>query len=144
MKIIYQTTVNATGGRDGHVASEDGVLTLDVRVPQEMGGPVGGFTNPEQLFAAGYAACFDSALNLVARQQKLKINSSVSATVGLQMAVPTSFNLAVSLAVRIEGVEQATAQELLAKAHATCPYSKAIRNNVEVSLTLIDELQHHA
>ncbi|QHV96587.1 organic hydroperoxide resistance protein [Spirosoma endbachense] len=144
MRTVYQTTVNATGGRDGQVASDDGVLSLDVRVPQSMGGPAGAFTNPEQLFAAGYAACFDSALNLVARQQKLKINSTVSATVGLQMADPTNFNLAVSLAVRIEGVDHITAQKLLDKAHATCPYSKAIRNNVEVSLTFIDELLDHA
>ncbi len=138
MKTVYQTTVKAVGGRDGQVASEDGVLTLDVRVPQSMGGPAGSFTNPEQLFAAGYAACFDSALNLVARQQKLKINSTVSATVGLQMTDPTNFNLAVELAVQIEGTDKATAQALLEKAHATCPYSKAIHNNVQVNLQLID------
>ncbi|UHG93083.1 organic hydroperoxide resistance protein [Spirosoma oryzicola] len=138
MKTVYQTTVKAVGGRDGQVASEDGVLTLDVRVPQSMGGPAGSFTNPEQLFAAGYAACFDSALNLVARQQKLKINSTVSATVGLQMTDPTNFNLAVELAVQIEGPDKATAQALLEKAHATCPYSKAIHNNVQVNLQLID------
>lgn len=138
MKTIYQTTVNATGGRDGQVASEDGALTLDVRAPKSLGGPGGAYTNPEQLFAAGYAACFDSALNLVARQQQLKINSAVSATVDLQMTDPTTFNLAVALAVRVDGVDKATAQELLTKAHATCPYSKAIDNNVAVSLTLVD------
>ena len=138
MKTVYQTTVNATGGRDGQVVSADGALTLDVRAPESLGGPAGAFTNPEQLFAAGYAACFDSALNLVARQQKLKIDSAVSATVDLQMTDPTTFNLAVALAVRIDGTDKVTAQELLTKAHAICPYSKAIHNNVAVNLTLVD------
>lgn len=138
MKTVYQTTVVATGGRDGQVASEDGTLALEVRVPQSMGGPAGSFTNPEQLFAAGYAACFDSALNMVARQQQVKINSTVSATVGLIMAAPTNFNLAVTLAVQIDGPDRATAQRLLDAAHATCPYSKAIQHNVDVALQLVD------
>lgn len=138
MKTIYQTTVVAEGGRDGQVNSEDGALTLAVRTPQSMGGPAGNFTNPEQLFAAGYAACFDSALNLIARQQKVIISSTVSATVGLAMAAPADYNLAVTLAVQIDGPDRATAQQLLNAAHATCPYSKAIRNNVDVTLQLVD------
>lgn len=136
MKTIYETTASATGGRDGHVASADGVLDLDVRVPKSMGGPGGAYTNPEQLFAAGYAACFDSALNLIARQQKLKIQSTVSATVGLASSGPADFGLTVALSVRVEGTDAETAQALLEKAHETCPYSRAIRNNVEVSLSL--------
>ncbi|WP_266362925.1 organic hydroperoxide resistance protein [Tellurirhabdus rosea] len=136
MKTIYQTTATAVGGREGQVSSEDGVLTLEVRPPKALGGPAGDFTNPEQLFAAGYAACFDSALNMVARLRKVKITSSVSATVSLQMADATSFNIAVDLAVRMEGTDRATAQELLEQAHAVCPYSKAIRNNVVVTLHL--------
>jgi Ohr subfamily peroxiredoxin len=138
MNTIYQTKVVATGGRDGKVASEDGVLNLDVRVPNTMGGTGGAYTNPEQLFAAGYAACFDSALNHIARLERKKIQSKVTATVGLQMSETDGFNIVVSMDVEIAGVEKAVAQELLAKAHATCPYSKAIRNNVEVTLNLVE------
>lgn len=138
MKTIYETTASAVGGRDGRVTTEDGILNLAVRTPQSMGGPAGAFTNPEQLFAAGYAACFDSALQFVARARKQKITSSVSATVSLQVADSTDFRLGVNLAVRIDGTDPATAQELLEQAHATCPYSKAIQNNVAVSLQLIE------
>lgn len=138
MKTIYQTTATAVGGRNGQVSTADGILAVEVRTPKEMGGPEGAFTNPEQLFAAGYAACFDSALNLVARYQKEKITSAVSVSVALQMADPTSYNLAVDIAVRIEGTSREKAQELLMSAHATCPYSKAIQNNVVVNLTLLD------
>ena len=138
MNTIYQTKVVATGGRDGKVASEDGVLNLDVRVPNTMGGAGGAYTNPEQLFAAGYAACFDSALNHIARLERKKIQSKVTATVGLQMSQTDGFNIVVSMDVEIAGVEKSVAQELLSKAHATCPYSKAIRNNVEVTLNLVE------
>ena len=138
MNTIYQTKVVATGGRDGKVASEDGVLNLDVRVPNTMGGAGGAYTNPEQLFAAGYAACFDSALNHIARLERKKIQSKVTATVGLQMSQTDGFNIVVSMDVEIAGVEKSIAQELLAQAHATCPYSKAIRNNVEVTLNLVE------
>ncbi|SDC93389.1 organic hydroperoxide resistance protein [Williamwhitmania taraxaci] len=138
MNTIYQTKAVATGGRDGKVVSEDGVLNLDVRVPKSMGGAGGAYTNPEQLFAAGYAACFDSALNHIARLERKKIQSKVTATVGLQMEEATGFNIIVTMDVEITGVEKSVAQELLAKAHATCPYSKAIRNNVEVTLNLVE------
>ena len=138
MNTIYQTKAVATGGRDGKVVSEDGVLNLDVRVPNSMGGAGGAYTNPEQLFAAGYAACFDSALNHVARLQRAKIQTKVTATVGLQMSETDGFNIIVNMDVEIAGVEKSVAQELLAKAHATCPYSKAIRNNVEVTVNLVE------
>jgi len=139
MKPIYQTTVVAKGGRDGHVRSTDGVLDLDVRVPKELKGQGGPFTNPEQLFAAGYAACFDSALNHVARTEREDISSEVTATVGLKLAGLSGFELAVTLDVKISGVDKATAEKLLEKAHQTCPYSKAIHNNVDVKLNLITE-----
>lgn len=137
MKTIYQTKATATGGRDGKVTSEDGILELEVRVPKSMGGAGGAYTNPEQLFAAGYAACFDSALTFVSRLQKVKINSKVTATIGLQMSDTDGFNIAVVLDVEIIGIGRNLALELLEKAHAACPYSKAIRNNVDVKINLV-------
>jgi len=137
MKTIYQTKASATGGRNGQVKSEDGVLDLEVRIPKEMGGQGGAYTNPEQLFAAGYSACFDSALNLVARMDRIHLkDSKVSATVGIQ-AEANDFNIVVKLDVEIPGVERNIALDLLQKAHAVCPYSKAIRNNVNVELNLV-------
>jgi len=138
MNTVYQTKVTATGGRDGKVVSEDGVLALEVRIPKVMGGAGGAYTNPEQLFAAGYAPCFDSALNHVARLQKVKITSQTTATVGLNSSETSGFDLFVTLDVKIEGVERDVALGLLEKAHATCPYSKATRNNVEVKVNLVE------
>jgi len=137
MDAIYHTRVTAAGGRDGRVVSEDGVLQVEVRLPREMGGAGGSYTNPEQLFAAGYAACFDSALKFVARSQKVKIDSRVTAAVGLRASQTKSLDLCVELEVEITGVDSDTAHKLLAMAHATCPYSRAIQNNVDVSLNLI-------
>lgn len=135
MNAVYQTKAVATGGRNGKVATDDGLLNFEVRIPNSMGGPGGEYTNPEQLFAAGYAACFDSALNFVARSQKLKIESKTSVSVGLQSS-DGGFNLIVEIEVEINGVERSVAQDLLAKAHLTCPYSKAIHGNVDVKLSL--------
>jgi lipoyl-dependent peroxiredoxin len=137
MNPIYSTRVTATGGRDGKVVSEDGVLQVEVRVPKEMGGAGGSYTNPEQLFAAGYAACFDSALNFVALKQKLRIQSSITATVTLNTTESGAFELSVLLEASIEGVDRETAQKLLEQAHATCPYSRATRNNVDVQVKLL-------
>ncbi|GAA4850433.1 organic hydroperoxide resistance protein [Algivirga pacifica] len=134
-KTVYQTSVSVTGGRNGKVVSEDGLLELDVRMPNSLGGN-GGATNPEQLFAAGYAACFDSALNMVAQQEGLKISSEINAKVSLQMSETEGFNIAAELTAKIEGVAKDTAEKLLNMAHATCPYSKAISGNVEVSVSL--------
>ncbi|MBN1987866.1 MAG: organic hydroperoxide resistance protein [Bacteroidales bacterium] len=138
MNTIYETKVTATGGRDGRVTSEDGILDLNVRIPNAMGGQGGNYTNPEQLFAAGYSACFDSALNHVARLQRQKITSKTTAKVGLQASETDGFNIVVTIDVEIGGVDTQVANELLIKAHATCPYSKAIRNNVVVTLNLVD------
>ena len=137
MKPLFTTSVTATGGRNGKVTSQDGVLQMEVRMPKELKGPGGAFTNPEQLFAAGYAACFDSALNLAARLERKKIGSAVTATVGLKVACLSGMDLVVSLDVKVDGVEKDVAQKLLEKAHKLCPYSKAIRNNVDVIINLV-------
>ncbi|MDJ1500576.1 organic hydroperoxide resistance protein [Xanthocytophaga agilis] len=136
MKTIYETKATATGGRNGKVSTEDGILNLEVRIPNSMGGNGGNYTNPEQLFAAGYAACFDSALQFVARSQKLRIESQVTATVGLQSSETEGITLVTALEADIQGVDREVAQQLLEKAHATCPYSRAIHSNVNVSVTL--------
>lgn len=139
MKILYTATATATGaGRAGHVTSSDDVLDLDLVIPAEMGGPGGAGTNPEQLFAAGYAACFHSALQLVARQQKVSIaESSVTGEVGIGPD-GTGYGLAVTLTVALPGVETARAEELVATAHQVCPYSNATRGNVDVQLKVVD------
>lgn len=139
MKTLYQTSATVTGGRNGKITSENGALELEVRMPKELGGTQEGYTNPEQLFAAGYAACFDSALNLVMGQEKVKPDapSSVKASVALLPNEKGGFKLAVELAVTIPGVENGKALELVEKAHAICPYSNATRGNIEVKLEVI-------
>lgn len=138
MKPIYKTTVKVEGGRNGHIQSEDGILNLDVRIPKEMGGS-GGHTNPEQLFAGGYAACFDSALNLIMRREKVQPsgNSVIDATVGLLDNGNGGFILTAKLAVHIPGIEKDLAKELVDKAHQVCPYSNATRGNIDVELEVI-------
>lgn len=135
---IYTAHATATGGRNGHVKSSDGVLDLEVRIPKEMGGSGGAYTNPEQLFAAGYAACFDSALNLVIRTQKVTAGTTaVTAEVSLGKNNNGGYGLSVKLQVAIPDVAPALAQELIEKAHQVCPYSNATRGNIEVELALI-------
>ena len=138
MQPLYTAEATATGGREGRTSSSDGVLDLALAVPKEMGGPGGDATNPEQLFAAGYAACFHSALTLVARREREKVEgSSVTADVGIGQD-GGGFGLAVELKVALPGVERDTAEALVAKAHEVCPYSKATRGNIEVTLTVSD------
>ena len=138
MKTQYQTTVSATGGRNGHVKSEDGLIDFDILMPKELGGK-GGTTNPEQLFAAGYAACFDSALNMVIGKAKVKPEkeTTVTATVGIGPNNEGGFQLAVKLSIEIPGVEKEKAQELVEQAHQICPYSNATRGNIEVELEVV-------
>ncbi len=138
MDILYTATAHATGdGRNGHATSDDGVLDVDLRTPKELGGS-GGATNPEQLFAAGYAACFHSAMKLVAGREKLDISGSeVSASVGLGTTDGGGFGLAVELDVHAPALERAVAEDLVAKAHEVCPYSNATRGNIEVTLTVV-------
>ena len=132
---LYTATATATGGRNGHVKSSDGVLELDVRTPRELGGSGGAHTNPEQLFAAGYAACFDSALSLVIRTEKIKAGeTTVTANVSIGKNGQGGFGLSVILEVSIPGVTPEEAKSLTEKAHQICPYSNATRNNIEVEL----------
>jgi osmotically inducible protein OsmC len=136
-KPLYTAEASAVGGRDGHVTSSDGVLDVDVRPPEAMGGP-GGATNPEQLFAAGYAACFQSALGVVARRQKVDTSgSTVTAKVTIGTVAGGAFSLAVELDVHIPDVDEATTAALIAAAHEVCPYSNATRGNIEVTLSSV-------
>ena len=138
MDVLYTATAHATGdGRNGHALSDDGILDLDLRIPKEMGGP-GGATNPEQLFAAGYAACFHSARKVVAGREKLDVTGTeVSASVGIGANPDGGFGLQVALDVHAPALDQATAEALVAKAHQVCPYSNATRGNIEVTLTVV-------
>lgn len=137
MNILYTATALATGdGRNGRVESSDGILTADVRTPREMGG-AGGATNPEQLFAAGYAACFHSALRVVAQRSGADVtDSEVVADVSIGPDGDGGFGLAVGLEVTLPNVQRADAEQLVAQAHQVCPYSNATRGNIEVTLTV--------
>ena len=137
MNVLYTATAHATGdGRNGHARSEDGILDVDMRVPREMGGP-GGAANPEMLFAAGYAACFHSALKVVARQEKVGVDGSeVAASVGIGPLDNGGFGLAVELRVSVPDLDRDTAEKLIARAHEVCPYSNATRGNIPVTLTV--------
>jgi Ohr subfamily peroxiredoxin len=136
IKPLYTAHATATGGRNGNVKSSDDILALEIRSPKELGGS-GGATNPEQLFAAGYAACFDSALNLVMRQARIKTGmTSVTAAVTLGSLESGGYGLAAELQVNIPGVDEATAQQLVEQAHQVCPYSNATRNNIAVTLNV--------
>ncbi|MBL8021480.1 MAG: organic hydroperoxide resistance protein [Leptospirales bacterium] len=137
MKALYTAQATASGGRDGKVVSSDGVLDFTLAIPKEMGGPGGAFTNPEQLFAAGYSACFHSALKLVAmRSRKSVEGSTVTAHVSIGKGEGPGYILAADLHVKIPGLEPGEAQELVDKAHKVCPYSNATRGNIEVKLTI--------
>jgi lipoyl-dependent peroxiredoxin len=135
MDALYTAKATSSGaGRSGHVRSDDGVLDKDLSIPREMGGPGGDGTNPEQLFAAGYAACFHSALQLVARREKVRLtDSTVTAEVGIGKQ-GEGFGLAVTLVVALPGVERADGEKLVDAAHQVCPYSNATRGNIDVTL----------
>ncbi|MGL3110566.1 organic hydroperoxide resistance protein [Bradyrhizobium sp. BR 1432] len=137
-KILYETEVTATGGRDGKAASSDGSLSVSLSLPQSLGGPGGEGTNPEQLFAAGYAACFLGAVKLVARTRKVVPVAEPSVTAKVVMGpVPVGYALAVELKVRLPGVETTVAEGIVAGAHERCPYSNATRGNIDVKLTVV-------
>ncbi len=138
MSALYSTTVTAIGGRNGAVRSTDGLLDLKLAVPKGLGGN-GGATNPEQLFAAGYAACFSNALIHITRNRGRKVGDKdveVAATVGMEPNGSGGFALTVALDVTIAGVDQATAEAIVAEAHKICPYSNATRGNVDVALSV--------
>jgi Ohr subfamily peroxiredoxin len=137
---LYSATSTAWGGRQGRVASSDNRLDLELSIPKGLGGDDGPGTNPEQLFATGYAACFHSALKAVARGRKVDVtDSAVSVSVELVRGESAdSIDLATRIEAQIPGVEPATAQELLDAAHAMCPYSRATRGNISTEVTLVD------
>lgn len=136
MDILYTARATARGGRDGEVVSDDGILDLELAYPKELGGPGGDKTNPEQLFAAGYSACFLNALKRVAKQQKIDVEGAeMTAEVGLGTQ-GEAFRLAVALVGSLPGLPAEQGQKLMEAAHQVCPYSNATRGNIDVTLTL--------
>lgn len=137
MKPLFTAHATATGGRNGHTEASDKTVSVDLSIPKEMGGPgKPGTTTPEHLFAAGYAACFGSALEFVARNKKLSVNgSTITAHVTIGSTDAGGFQLAVALDAYVPGHTQADAEALVATAHQVCPYSNATRGNVEVKIT---------
>jgi len=136
-KVLYRAHAQATGGRDGRAVSSDNVLDVKLTTPKELGGAGGEGTNPEQLFAAGYSACFLGALKFVAARAKqaLPADVRVEGSVGIG-AIPTGFGIEVALTIHVPGLDRAIAQDLVDQAHIVCPYSNATRGNIDVSLTL--------
>ncbi len=132
-KIVYTARATMTGGRSGHAVSEDGILDLELTAPKETGGPGTG-TNPEQLFAVGYGACFQGALGLVAKKAGVDVSQSVVETAVGFGPEGESFAITVEITARIPGVDDAQAQQLVDAAHQVCPYSKATRGNVPVTV----------
>ena len=136
-KILYTAKANVTGGRDGRATSSDQVLDVRLATPRELGGAGGVGTNPEQLFAAGYSACFLSALKFVAGKAKVALpaDSSITGTVGIG-PIPTGFALKVQLEISVPGLPREQVQQLVEAAHLVCPYSNATRGNVDVTLVV--------
>jgi osmotically inducible protein OsmC len=137
-KVLYRATANATGGRDGRATSADGQVDLRLTTPRELGGAGGTGTNPEQLFACGYSACFLGAMKFVAARDKLAMpaDAGVQGTVGIG-AIPAGFGIEVDLQVSLPGMDRATAEQLVERAHGVCPYSNATRNNIDVRLSIV-------
>jgi Ohr subfamily peroxiredoxin len=137
-KVLYRANATATGGRDGRAVVPESHLELKLTTPRELGGAGGDGTNPEQLFAAGYSACFLGAMKFVAAREKVAIPADVSVNghVGIG-AIPTGFGIEVELKISLPGMDREAAQALIEKAHVVCPYSNATRNNIDVTLTLV-------
>lgn len=136
--VVYRAHATATGGREGQAKSSDGALEVKLSTPKELGGAGGDGTNPEQLFAAGYSACFLGALKHVAGQEKVTLpqDTKIDGHVGIG-AIPTGFGIEVELKISLPGLEQDVAQQLVDKAHVVCPYSNATRGNINITLTLV-------
>ena len=136
--ILYQAKATATGGRDGRAVSSDGILDVKLTTPTNLGGAGGAGTNPEQLFAAGYSACFIGAMKFVASQDKITLpaDTAITGLVGIGQ-IPGGFGIEVELQISLPGMDKAAAQVLVDKAHHVCPYSNATRGNVDVTLTLV-------
>jgi len=138
-KILYEAEVTATGGRDGKAASDDGLLWVSLSLPKSLGGPGGPGTNPEQLFAAGYSACFLGALKFVAGKEKVALpaDTNVTGRVGIG-AIPTGFGIEAELRITVPGLPKDQVQKLVEKAHIVCPYSNATRGNIDVKLVVVE------
>lgn len=136
--VLYRAEAKATGGRDGRAVSSDGVLDIKLSTPKSLGGAGGDGTNPEQLFAAGYSACFIGAMKFVAAQRKqvLPADTTVTGRVGIGQ-IPAGFGIEVELEIHVPGFSQADAEALVQAAHGVCPYSNATRNNIDVTLTVV-------
>ncbi|MEH6490886.1 organic hydroperoxide resistance protein [Halopseudomonas sp.] len=134
--VVYRAYAEATGGRDGRAISSDGVLDVELTTPKELGGAGGKGTNPEQLFAAGYSACFIGAMKFVAGRDKLAMpaDASVEGVVGIGQ-IPNGFGIEVELRISLPGMDDAQARQLIDSAHEVCPYSNATRGNIDVTLT---------
>ncbi len=139
VNVLYKTTATATGGRDGRSTTADGTLDVKLATPKELGGAGGVGNNPEQLFAAGYSACFLGAMKFVASQGGLKVPSdaTVTATIGIGPRSEGGFGITAALQISLPGVPHEEAEALVQKAHQVCPYSDATRNNVDVQLTVV-------
>ncbi|MFZ6767884.1 organic hydroperoxide resistance protein [Undibacterium sp. Di26W] len=139
MQVLYTANATATGGRDGRAVSSDNQLEVKLTTPKELGGAGGEGTNPEQMFAAGYSACFIGAMKFVAAAQKtaLPADTSVNGLVGIGPNGKGGFGLAVTLNVNLPGLDRAAAEALVHKAHEVCPYSNATRGNIEVTLNIL-------
>lgn len=137
-KVVYTAKAKATGGRDGRATSSDGVLDVQLGVPKEMGGAGGDVTNPEQLFAAGYSACFLGAMKFVAGRNKIAMpkDAWIEGEVGIG-PIPNGFGIEAKLNIHLPEMDEAEAQKLVDAAHIVCPYSNATRNNIDVTLNII-------
>ena len=138
-QVIYRASAEATGGRDGRAISSDGVLDIELTTPRELGGAGGQGTNPEQLFAAGYSACFIGAMKFVAGRDKLPMpaNASVEGVVGIGQ-IPQGFGIEVELRISLPGMPAEQAEQLIKRAHQVCPYSNATRGNIDVTLSRVE------
>ena len=140
-KAVYTAHATSTGGRAGSTESSDSRIKLNLSTPKELGGDGGAGTNPEQLFAAGYSACFIGALKAVAARQKVALPAEVSiksdVSIGAMVGKPGAFGIAVAMAVSVPGMDKAAAEALVAAAHEVCPYSNATRGNIDVTLTVV-------
>jgi len=136
-KVIYTAHARTTGGRDGRSVSDDGLLDVKLAPPKELGG-MGGATNPEQLFAAGYSACFMGAMKHVAGMKKIAVPADASINASIDIGpIPAGFGIAARLAISLPGMDPSMAQDLIDAAHQVCPYSNATRGNIDVQLTLV-------
>ena len=142
IQTLYTAEATATGGREGRVRSSDGALSLELAVPKELGGPGDLLSNPEQLFAAGYAACFENAVRVVGRRRRIRIGeASVTARVSIGPDGDRGFGLSVELHVRLPDLDQGEARDIVADADRVCPYSNAVRDNVTVRVTVDPALE---